>query len=125
MKVALLSLAVFGAQLTKPASDRLPQMNVDALCRARSAEVKLTGMVESRSVAQCVDEENDAKRELNTIWGSTSGLVRNQCESDATVDGRPTEQATIAVIPISAVPPRIAFQLDRFACSRPGCVSSR
>ena len=83
MKVALLSLAVFGAQLTKPASDRLPQMNVDALCRARSAEVKLTGMVESRSVAQCVDEENDAKRELNTIWGSTSGLVRNQCESDA------------------------------------------
>jgi hypothetical protein len=43
----------------------------------------------------------------------------------ALVDGRPTEQATIAVIPISAVPPRITFQRDRFACSRPGCVSSR
>jgi hypothetical protein len=83
MKVALLSLAVLGAQLTTPASDRLPQMNLDALCRARSAEAKLTGMVESRSVAECVDDENDAKRELNTIWGSTSGSVRNQCESDA------------------------------------------
>jgi hypothetical protein len=41
------------------------------------------GMAESRSVAECVDDENDAKRELNTIWGSTSGSVRNECEGDA------------------------------------------
>jgi hypothetical protein len=83
MKVALLSLAVLGAQLTTPASDRLPQLNVDALCRAKSAEAKLMRASESRSVAECVDDENDAKRELNTIWGSISGSVRNQCESDA------------------------------------------
>jgi hypothetical protein len=87
MKVALLSLAVFGAQLTTPASDRLPQLNVDALCKARSAETKLMRMGESRSVAQCVSDENDAKRELNTLWGSTSGPIRNQCESDGIVLG--------------------------------------
>ena len=82
MKVALLSLAVLGAQLTTPASDRLPQLNVDALCKAMTADARLVGMATSRSVAQCVSEENDAKWELDAIWGSTSGSTRNQCESD-------------------------------------------
>ena len=87
MKVALLSLAVFGAQLTTPASDRLPQLNVDALCKARSAEAKLMRLHESRSVAECTSDENDAKRELDTLWGSTSGSIRNQCKSDGIVLG--------------------------------------
>jgi hypothetical protein len=82
MTVALLSLAVLGAQLTTPASGRVPELKVDALCKARSADAKLMRMVESRSVEECVSDENDAKRELNTVWGSTSESIRNQCESD-------------------------------------------
>jgi hypothetical protein len=84
MKVALLSLAVLGAQLTTLASDRMPQVNVDALCKAMSADARLMRMAVSRTVADCVSQENDAKRELDTIWGSTSGSIRNQCESDGT-----------------------------------------
>ena len=82
MKVALLSVAVLGAQLTTPASDRMPQLNVDALCKARSADARLMRMAESRSVAECVSDESDAKRELDTVWGSTSRSIRNECESD-------------------------------------------
>jgi hypothetical protein len=102
MKVALLSLAVLGTQLTTPASDRLPQLNADALCRARSAEAKLMGMADSRSVAECVDEENDAKRELNAIWGSTSRSVRNVCESDAIALGTRGYLDLLACIYIAA-----------------------
>ena len=83
MKVALLSLAILGAQLTTPAADRLPQLNVDAVCRAMSADARLMRMAATRSVAECVGDENDAKRELTIIWGSTSRSVRNECESDA------------------------------------------
>jgi hypothetical protein len=38
MKVALLSLAVFGTELMTPVSDRVPELNMDALCKARSAD---------------------------------------------------------------------------------------
>lgn len=82
MKVALLSLAVLGAQFTTLASDRMPQVNVDALCKAMSADARLMRMAVSRTVADCVSQENDAKRELDIIWGSTSGSIRNQCERD-------------------------------------------
>jgi hypothetical protein len=82
MKVALLSLAVLGAQLTTPASDRLPELKVDALCKARSAEAKLMRLSETRSVADCVSDEKDAKQELDRVWRSTSGPIRKQCESD-------------------------------------------
>ena len=40
MKVALLSLAIFGTELMTPVSDRVPELNVDALCKARSADDK-------------------------------------------------------------------------------------
>ena len=41
MKVALLSLALFGTELTTPISDRVPELRVEALCKARSAGYKL------------------------------------------------------------------------------------
>ena len=82
MKAALLSLALLGAQSTTLASDRIPEVKVDALCKARSSDAKLMRLAETRTVAECVNDENDAKRELSTIWGSTSGSIRNQCQSD-------------------------------------------
>jgi hypothetical protein len=82
MMAVLLSLALLGVQMTTPASDRVPELKVDALCKARSAESKLVRMAETRSVEECVNDEDDAKRELNAVWGSTSGSIRNQCESD-------------------------------------------
>jgi hypothetical protein len=82
MMAVLLTLGVLGTELTTPASDRVPELKVDTICKAKSAEAKLARMAETRSVTECVSDENDAKRQLNTVWGSTSGSIRNQCESD-------------------------------------------
>jgi hypothetical protein len=79
MMAALLSLGLLGAQ---PVSNRMPEVKVDALCRAMSADAKLMRLVETRTVAECVNDENDAKRQLSTVWGSTSESIRNRCQSD-------------------------------------------
>jgi hypothetical protein len=61
MKVALLSLAVFGTELMTPVSDRVPELNVYALCKARSADDKKMPISEMESVADCLRDEKCCK----------------------------------------------------------------
>ncbi len=39
MKIALLSMALLGGQLATPVSDRVPALNVEALCKATSQTI--------------------------------------------------------------------------------------
>ncbi len=87
MKVALLSAALLTSQFTIPVSDRMPKLNVEALCKARSAGDKAMQLPEAQSVKDCVRDETDAKQKLSTLWGATSGPVRNRCEGDAVALG--------------------------------------
>ena len=82
MKVALLSLALFGTELTTPISDRVPELRVEALCKARSAGYKLMNLPELESIADCVQDEKTAKQRLSTVWGTTSRPVRDRCVSE-------------------------------------------
>ena len=82
MNAALLSLALFGMELTTPISDRLPELRVEALCKARWAGFKLMGLPELESVADCVQDEKTAKQRLSTVWGTTSRPVRDRCVSE-------------------------------------------
>ena len=66
MMAALLSLGLLGAQ---PVSNRMPEVKVDALCKARSADAKLMRLVETRTVAECVNDENDAKTRAKHCLG--------------------------------------------------------
>ena len=45
MNGALLSLALFGMELTTPISNRMPELRVEALCEARWAGYKLMGFL--------------------------------------------------------------------------------
>jgi hypothetical protein len=83
MKVAVLSLALVGAHITTPVSDRMPELNVDALCKARSAHAKLMKFTEARSVADCIRDEKAAKQQLNGIWPSTPASVRARWISES------------------------------------------
>ena len=83
MKVALLSLALFGTELTMQVSDRVPKLNVEALCKGRSADDRLMRLPEAQSVTDCVRDEIQAKDKLGTLWATTSSSVRNRCEGDA------------------------------------------
>ena len=86
MKAAVVSLALFGTEIA-PICGHVPELKVDALCKARSAGDKLMGLPEAQSVADCVRDETAAKEKLSTIWGTTSRLIRNRCESDAVALG--------------------------------------
>ncbi len=83
MRAALLTLAVIGSQLTTAIAGRLPELNVEKLCKQRSAEDKIMREPESQSVADCVREETDAKQELTKIWANTDGSIRARCEHEA------------------------------------------
>ena len=87
MKAALLSLALFGADLTIQASDRVPRLNIEALCKARSADDKMMRLPEAQDVADCVRDETAAKDKLGTVWAATPGSVRIRCEAEAAVLG--------------------------------------
>ena len=82
MNGALLSLALFGMELTTPISNRMPELRVEALCKARWAGYKLMGLPELESVADCVQDEKNAKQRLNTVWETTSRPVRDRCVSE-------------------------------------------
>jgi hypothetical protein len=82
MKVALLSLALFGTELTTGISDRVPELSVEALCKARSADDKMMGLPESQSVADCVRDERNARQKLSTVWETTSLSIRMRCQSE-------------------------------------------
>ena len=83
MRAALLTLAVIASELTTPVANRVPELNVQKLCKMRSAGDKLMRQPESQSVTDCVREEGDAKQELIKIWEKTDSSIRARCESEA------------------------------------------
>ena len=83
MKVAVLSLALVGAHITTPVSGRMPDLNVEALCKARSADAKLMKFTEAQNVADCIRDEKDAKQQLDGIWPLTPASVRARCISES------------------------------------------
>jgi hypothetical protein len=90
MRAALLTLAVIGSQLTTPVSERVPDINVQKLCKSRQAADKTMREPEPRSVTDCVREENDAKQELVKIWAKSDSVMRDRCEDEAVALGTRT-----------------------------------
>jgi hypothetical protein len=69
--------------LMLPAFGQGPKLDVNAICEARSADAKKVGSPPDQSIADCVRDEESAKRQLNAVWTSTPVLTRKRCESDA------------------------------------------
>jgi len=86
MKVALLSLALLGQPLI-PVSDKVPVLNVEALCKASVEEDKAMGLTEAQSFSGCMDDEKQAQQQLSTMWAASPSDVRNQCETTARTGG--------------------------------------
>ena len=84
MKVALLSAALLGGQLVTPISDRVPHLNVEALCKATVADDKANGVVLGQSFEKCMSDETDAQQQLGALWPANAGAVRDRCEAEAT-----------------------------------------
>ena len=90
MKVVALSLlALLGAAppVTIPVSDKIPVLNMEALCKAAVEEDKAMGLTEAQSFSSCMDDERDAQQQASDMWAKSPGDVRNQCEITATTGG--------------------------------------
>jgi hypothetical protein len=83
MKRAFLLFAVMLPLSAPPAFGRAPELNVTAICKARSTDAKILRSRPDQSMADCVHDEESAKQQLSSLWDSTSAPIRNQCESDA------------------------------------------
>jgi len=83
MKRVLVLLAISLPLFTPPAFGRVPELNIKALCDARSADAKRSHSTAGQTTAECEHDEEAAKQQLNTLWISTSASTRNQCQSDA------------------------------------------
>jgi hypothetical protein len=90
MKVVALSLlALLGAAppVTIPVSDKIPVLNVEALCKATVEDDKAMGLTDAQSFSGCMEDETKAQQQVNTMWAASPGDVRNQCEITATTGG--------------------------------------
>ena len=86
MMAAVVSLALFGTDVV-PISGDMPELKLEALCKARSAGDKLMRLAEVQSVADCVRDETTAKAKLSDLWGTTSRPTRDRCKKDAAALG--------------------------------------
>jgi hypothetical protein len=87
MKAPLLMVTVIGSQLTAAAASGPPELNVERLCKARSASDRLMREPEHQKVPDCIREEGDAKQDLVKMWSKTDRSIRARCVSEAVALG--------------------------------------
>jgi hypothetical protein len=88
MKRAVLFFTMLLLLFTPSAFGQVPSLNVEAVCKARSADARLADAeilksTPEQNIADCVRDEEVEKQRLGTLWASTSASIRNRCESDA------------------------------------------
>jgi hypothetical protein len=82
MRISI-SLAVLLLLVAPPAFAGEPEINVKAVCNARSADAKSSQIPPDESNKDCVRDEDAAKQQLGALWASTSVSIRNRCQADA------------------------------------------
>jgi hypothetical protein len=84
VKAALLALSLLG-QPPVPVSDRVPVVDVEALCSDVSAGDKASGLASDASA--CASDEKAAQQQLESIWATVPAAPRDSCESLAMSGG--------------------------------------
>jgi hypothetical protein len=76
-------LAVLLLLFTPTAFAGEPEINVNAVCKARLADARMLQITPDQSDEDCARDEEAAKQQLGTLWASTSFSIQNRCQSDA------------------------------------------
>jgi len=100
LSVAMLSAAPL-ALWTPPAFGQVPNINVQTVCNARDGDAKVMHSVPLQSVAECVQDESDAKQQLGVVWASTEIPIRTRCQSDGLALGTTSYLDLLACIQIA------------------------
>ena len=103
MRVALLSLALLGQPVTTPVSDKVPVLNVEALCKATVEDDKANGIADPQDFSTCMEDEKKAQQQLGAIWATSPGDVRNHCETTASIEGSQSYVDLLTCLQASAI----------------------
>jgi hypothetical protein len=87
--------------LTPSAFGQVPNINIQAVCNARDSDAKVMHSVPLQSVAECVQDEDDAKQQLGVVWASTEIQIRTRCQSDGRALGTTSYLDLLACIQIA------------------------
>jgi hypothetical protein len=87
MNGILFSLALLASPTVIPASDRVPELKVEALCKATSETDKAMGLALAQSFTDCMRDEAAAQQQLGTVWSTTKPALRDSCEGEAISEG--------------------------------------
>ncbi|RQH12097.1 hypothetical protein [Bradyrhizobium sp. RP6] len=87
MKAIVFSFAMLGSHSFVPVSDRLPELRVEALCKATSETDKAMGLALPQSFSDCMRDETAAQEQLATVWLTVKPALRDACEGEATTGG--------------------------------------
>jgi hypothetical protein len=101
MKHTLVLFAALLPLFTPPAFGQVPNLNSQAVCNARDGDAKVMHSVPLQSVAECVQDESDAKQQLGMVWASTEIPIRKRCESDGRALGTTSYLDLLACIQIA------------------------
>jgi hypothetical protein len=86
MKAAFLALSLLG-QPTVLISDRVPILNVEALCKDVSADDKASGLAQAQDAGECMRDETSAQQQLSSTWLTVPEPARESCEGQAMAGG--------------------------------------
>ena len=84
MKAALLALSLL-SQPTVQIADRVPNVDIKALCRDVSADDQALGLAQDAS--KCVNDETSARQQLSANWLTVPEPARESCEGEAMSGG--------------------------------------
>ena len=78
-----MSLAVLLVLAAPPAFAGEPEINVKAVCNARSVDAKDLQIPPDQSDEDCVRDEETARRQLGALWSANPVSIRNRCQAEA------------------------------------------
>jgi hypothetical protein len=90
MIAAFMSIALasqLGSPLVILVGDYVPIIDVQRSCKETAATNKAVDLDLSRSVANCLRDEDAAQVQLIGIWSTYSASIRDRCAQEATIPG--------------------------------------
>ncbi|QOZ08198.1 hypothetical protein [Bradyrhizobium sp. CCBAU 51765] len=105
MNATIFSLALLASPSLVEVSDKVPELKVEALCKATSETDKAMGLALPQSFSDCMRDETTAQQQLGEIWTTTKLTVRDVCEGEATSGGSQSYVDLLTCIQMTGVAP--------------------
>jgi hypothetical protein len=115
ISIALVSLS--GSPAVILVGDRMPVINVEKTCNDSVAADKEGRIAIAQPLANCMRDENEAKRQLDPVWSTYPAPVRERCEREATLLGEGSYVDLLTCIQMSD-PAKITPAMDLRGASK-------